>query len=565
MNDAVMGSWTYQYDDFNRLTGGAAASGFAAGLNLGWSYDRYGNRGPRRQVFVAGVDNRWAQNATGSGGAGAVQPQLSFTGNNNRVDGWNYDQNTGNPGSPASGFCSMGWKPGSPASGFCSMGWKPGSPASDFCSMGWKLLNDGRNSYTYDAENRIVTFNGQPTYVYDAEGRRVAKLGSGGTVTASYFLGLGGEQVSELSISGAWVHSNVFVGGRLLATYVGPAEPAAAGYHFHLTDWLGTKRMQVSPGGGQDETCTSYPFGDGLNCTGPDATEHHFTGKERDTESRLDYFGARYLDSNLGRFMTPDWYPDPTEIPYANLGDPQSLNLYSYVHNDPNNGIDSDGHCSSGVATSNCMDPTEYGGMAGFMMGEEYSAAAHDAWSNLPSAEQDALGTQGLGFLDWEALRSPDWGYVRANMDTGFAIMGWYPIDVVMRGLLAWHGTLGLAGHSALLDERGGHQWEVLGVRNKGGGRKANQQVRDTYGTDRQSKGEKHREWLSPEHYSTFTARATAFKNQKPSCPSCGADYKLTSYNSNTFVFNMLSQNGVRPPSSSNYIMFGYSQQHGAW
>jgi RHS repeat-associated protein len=287
MNDAVMGSWTYQYDDFNRLTNGAAASGFAAGLNLSWTYDRYGNR--------------WAQNATGSGGAGAVQPQLSFTGNNNRVDGWNYDQNNGN------------------------------------------LLNDGRNSYTYDAENRIATLNGQPTYVYDAEGRRVAKY-SDGAITASYILGLGGEQVTELNVSGAWVHSNAYAGGRMVATYEGPAGPAAAGYHFHLTDWLGTNRMQVSPGGGQDEICTSYPFGDGLNCTGPDATEHHFTGKERDSESGLDYFGVRYLNSNLGRFMTPDWAGKPTAVPYAKYGNPQSLNLYAYVGNNPNTGIDADGH-----------------------------------------------------------------------------------------------------------------------------------------------------------------------------------------------------------------------------
>jgi RHS repeat-associated protein len=290
MNDAVMGSWTYQYDDFNRLTNGAAASGFAAGLNLSWTYDRYGNR--------------WAQNATGSGGAGAVQPQLSFTGNNNRVDGWNYDQNNGN------------------------------------------LLNDGRNSYTYDAENRIATLNGQPTYVYDAEGRRVAKLGSGGAVTASYILGLGGEQVTELDGSGNWKHSNAYAGGRMVATYEGPAGQAALGYHFHLTDWLGTNRMQVSPGGGQDETCTSYPFGDGLNCTGPDATEHHYTGKERDPESGLDYFFARYVNSNIGRFMTPDWAGAPTAVPYATFGDPQTLNLYGYVNNNPNTGIDVDGHVS---------------------------------------------------------------------------------------------------------------------------------------------------------------------------------------------------------------------------
>ncbi|MDP9338690.1 MAG: hypothetical protein M3P45_07470, partial [Acidobacteriota bacterium] len=56
-----------------------------------------------------------------------------------------------------------------------------------------------------------------------------------------------------------------------------------------------------------------------------------FTGKELDTESGLDNFGARYNSSTMGRFMTPDWSAAPMGVPYANFGNPQSLNLYSYV------------------------------------------------------------------------------------------------------------------------------------------------------------------------------------------------------------------------------------------
>jgi RHS repeat-associated protein len=53
-----------------------------------------------------------------------------------------------------------------------------------------------------------------------------------------------------------------------------------------------------------------------------------FTGKERDSESGLDYFGARYNGSTMGRFMTPD----PLG---GKLVDPQTLNRYSYVINNP--------------------------------------------------------------------------------------------------------------------------------------------------------------------------------------------------------------------------------------
>ncbi len=65
--------------------------------------------------------------------------------------------------------------------------------------------------------------------------------------------------------------------------------------------------------------------------TGSDPNHYKFTGKERDTESNLDYFGARHYASSLGRFMTPDWSADPDPVPYADIQNPQTLNLYSYV------------------------------------------------------------------------------------------------------------------------------------------------------------------------------------------------------------------------------------------
>jgi RHS repeat-associated protein len=66
---------------------------------------------------------------------------------------------------------------------------------------------------------------------------------------------------------------------------------------------------------------------------------YKFTGKERDAESGLDYFGARYYGSSMGRFMSPD----PTGLYYANPANPQSLNLYSYVLNNPLINIDPTG------------------------------------------------------------------------------------------------------------------------------------------------------------------------------------------------------------------------------
>jgi RHS repeat-associated protein len=69
-----------------------------------------------------------------------------------------------------------------------------------------------------------------------------------------------------------------------------------------------------------------------------------YTGKERDAESGNDYFEARYYSSAMGRFLSPDWSAKEEPIPYAKLDDPQSLNLYAYVQNNPLIRADEDGH-----------------------------------------------------------------------------------------------------------------------------------------------------------------------------------------------------------------------------
>lgn len=81
------------------------------------------------------------------------------------------------------------------------------------------------------------------------------------------------------------------------------------------------------------------------------------TSKERDTETGLDYFLARYYSSIQGRFTSPDEFSggpddlfdfteDASENPtfYADLSNPQSLNKYSYTYNNPLAFTDDDGH-----------------------------------------------------------------------------------------------------------------------------------------------------------------------------------------------------------------------------
>ncbi|HEY0795186.1 MAG TPA: RHS repeat-associated core domain-containing protein [Acidisarcina sp.] len=212
-------------------------------------------------------------------------------------------------------------------------------------------------AFYYDTLNRLVV-NYYTQYVYNALGVRVAKasiagagfpaagavcaapgVASGFMLTNQYLLDQSGDQVTELNGSGTWLHSNVWAGAHLDATY------DINGLHFHLADPLGTRRIETAAAGTIDGTYQSLPFGDNLVASGYDATEHHFTGKERDFESGNDYFGARYYASSIGRWMSPDWADKPEAVPYSQLDNPQSLNLYGYMGNNPLSKADKDGHC----------------------------------------------------------------------------------------------------------------------------------------------------------------------------------------------------------------------------
>jgi RHS repeat-associated protein len=99
---------------------------------------------------------------------------------------------------------------------------------------------------------------------------------------------------------------------------------------FYEGDQVGSAILLTNSGGWPIYTDVFYPFG--AEATAPlDPNHYKFTGKERDAESGLDYFGARYYASSMGRFMSPD----PLGPWVANAADPQSWNMYAYARNNP--------------------------------------------------------------------------------------------------------------------------------------------------------------------------------------------------------------------------------------
>jgi RHS repeat-associated protein len=226
---------------------------------------------------------------------------------------------------------------------------------------------------TYDGENRMTAqydTGGEPVsqYSYDGDGHRVRRTNSGVETWQVY--GFDGELLAEYAANAAVSTPQKEYGyrsGELLIT----AE-ANATIQWLVADQLGTPRMVADLSGNLIgiKRHDYLPFGEeigagvGGRTTGqgysqPDGVKQHFTSKLRDDETGLDYFGARYFSSSMGRFTSPDEFdgfgliiagtttkvtPKVGPLPYADIWSPQSINKYHYTMNNPLKFVDPDGH-----------------------------------------------------------------------------------------------------------------------------------------------------------------------------------------------------------------------------
>src|SRR5262245_37047507 len=128
-----------------------------------------------------------------------------------------------------------------------------------------------------------------------------------------------------------------------LAAIVPAAISADVVKYAHL-DGVGSALALTDQQGAVAEQHDYLPFGEEWCGTAPcgavPAGEPiRFTGKERDSETKLDYFGARYYGAGTGRFTTID----PVTTLTKNLVDPQRWNRYMYARNNPLRFVDPDG------------------------------------------------------------------------------------------------------------------------------------------------------------------------------------------------------------------------------
>ncbi len=106
------------------------------------------------------------------------------------------------------------------------------------------------------------------------------------------------------------------------------------GLKYYHNDFLGSPSVITDSSGNKVSEQRYDVFGSSLL---PEISRLEFTGKELDDDTNLHYFNARYYDSSVGKFTTPDTVK-------GKLSNPQSLNLYTYTLNNPLKYVDPSGN-----------------------------------------------------------------------------------------------------------------------------------------------------------------------------------------------------------------------------
>jgi len=198
----------------------------------------------------------------------------------------------------------------------------------------------GKNkTLAYDAENRLIRVNESGiinTFSYDGDGGRVRKTRDVGSGTLTFTPTL----VRSLKLIRTGRRgSHIFAGANRVSTVTKDAGSGTTDAVYYHSDHLGSSSVITDSNGLQVEHYDIH-----LMVPPQFPTSHvprptsiiNSPAKELDSTG-LYYYGARYYDPEIGRFITPDTI---VQAPY----DPQTLNRYSYCRNNPINYIDPSGH-----------------------------------------------------------------------------------------------------------------------------------------------------------------------------------------------------------------------------
>ena len=161
------------------------------------------------------------------------------------------------------------------------------------------------------------------------------KMMSGALPNGTYYIySFDGRLLAEYDVSGFWIRDYIYFGGQLVAEYTNGA------LYYYASDQINSTRIVTDSAGAVVYSAAHEPYG-GIQMTWGTSTydpELKFSGKPRDSESELDYFGARYYDRAQYRFISVD-----PVIPALALHDLQRWSLYTYCRCSPISYLDPDG------------------------------------------------------------------------------------------------------------------------------------------------------------------------------------------------------------------------------
>jgi RHS repeat-associated protein len=250
-------------------------------------------------------------------------------------------------------------------------------------------------SYTYDDAGNMAFINkgaaNAVAYSYDAKGWRVRSLGAN---LDSQQVHIGNNLVSEYdNIKKGWL-DHLYLGNQKVADWTWDKDGTQKLEFFH-SDPAGSPMLATDTAGVVLWAANYYPYGYKLAGGGAgEKNKQWFGGKPQDDESGLQYFGARYYDSVIGRFMAMDPVDWQESNPF------HSFNSYAYANNNPWRYVDPDGEepftCGpndyySGMTFSN-FNSAGYSGswLYGDQRATQLAAIGHEA-------EEVALGLGVLG------------------------------------------------------------------------------------------------------------------------------------------------------------------------
>ena len=171
------------------------------------------------------------------------------------------------------------------------------------------------------------------TAVITNTGASILSVGSTGTY---YVYSFDGKLLAEYNGLGEGMRDYIYLGDRLLAEY----QPQTGQIYYYTSDQVNSTTVVTDQNGVRVFAATYDPYG-GIQKIWENSymPAMKFSGKERDSESNLDYFGARYYGNYYYRWLSPD----PVINRDAALTNPQLWNLYAFCHNNPVTYWDPDG------------------------------------------------------------------------------------------------------------------------------------------------------------------------------------------------------------------------------